>query len=197
MIPVGISGMSDMELILQLARLEEQGENDQLGEEGIQSTPLRGVLRGESSLSVGEDQGQGQSLDNECATPPKAVEPRSTQSAPSGGKVHSASGDEELQALADLEKELGLDDLQLYLDSTSSTASTPAASSGGGNRAFKTPDMKTARSDSSMMAGTGGSQNSFATPASTMNTAQKVSDDDDNLDELERYLESLSAPPPK
>jgi hypothetical protein len=114
---------------------------------------------------------------------------------PSGPKTHSASGNEELQALADLEKELGLDDLQLYLDSTS-TASTPAVN-GGGSRVFKTPDMKSARSDSSLTAETGGSQASFATPASVMNTAQKAPDEDDNLDELERYLESLSAPPPK
>jgi hypothetical protein len=185
--------MSDMELILQLARLEEQGENDQLGEDGIQNTSLQIDQRGESSLSPG-------GVPSPCTrltSPSSAEEPHAiSQLTPSGPKTHSASGDEELQALADLEKELGLDDLQLYLDSTSSTTSTPA-NNGGESRVFKTPDMKSAKYDSSMTAETGGSQNSFATPASVMNTVQKVPDDDDNLDELERYLESLSAPPPK
>jgi hypothetical protein len=167
--------MSDMELILQLARLEEQGENDQLGEDGIQSTSLQVDQKGSSSSSVGD----GPSLGTALTTPPSAEEPypsTSTQMTPIGPKTPTASGDEELQALADLEKELGLDDLQLYLDSTSST---------------------TSRSDSSMTAEVGGPQSPFPTPASVMNTAQKVPDDDDNLDELERYLESLSAPPPK
>lgn len=187
--------MSDMELILQLARLEEQGENDQLGEDGIQSTSLQVDQKGSSSSSVGD----GPSLGTGLTTPPSAEEPypsTSTQMTPIGPKTPTASGDEELQALADLEKELGLDDLQLYLDSTSSTTSTPATH-GGGNRVFKTPDMKSSRSDSSMTAEVGGPQSPFPTPASVMNTAQKVPDDDDNLDELERYLESLSAPPPK
>jgi hypothetical protein len=184
--------MSDMELILQLARLEEQGENDQLGEDGIQNTSLQGDQKAEGSSST---EG-GPTLGTGLTTPPSAEEPHTiAQVTPSGPKTHSASGNEELQALADLEKELGLDDLQLYLDSTS-TASTPAVN-GGGSRVFKTPDMKSARSDSSLTAETGGSQASFATPASVMNTAQKAPDEDDNLDELERYLESLSAPPPK
>jgi hypothetical protein len=185
--------MSDMELILQLARLEEQGENDQLGEDGIQNTSLQVDQTGESSLTPGGVPSPGTRL----TTPPSAEEPHAiSQLAPSGPKTHPASGDEELQALADLEKELGLDDLQLYLDSTSFTTSTPAVN-GGESRVFKTPDMKSARSDSAMTAQTSGSQTSFATPASVTNTAQKVPDDDDNLDELERYLESLSAPPPK
>lgn len=183
--------MSDMELILQLARLEEQGENDQLGEDGIHSAVTQGDQKADGSSSTGA----GSALGTGLTTPPSAEEGQgSAQVTPSGPKTHAASGDEELQALADLEKELGLDDLQLYLDSTSSTTSTPAAPSG--SRAFKTPDMKGAQSDSYVGGETGGSQTSFATPATAMNTAQKVADDDDNLDELERYLESLSAPPP-
>lgn len=127
------------------------------------------------------------------------------------------TGNDEIKALADLEKELGLDDLQLFLDSSSTSMPLTASS-------YKSPEGKSSKSDCSMGVETGGSVTSFATAVSGgIFTSQKEiekskegvngtgtgtgngkesgsgvgkDDDDDNLDELERYLESLSAPSP-
>ena len=120
----GVSGMSDMELIMQLARAEE----DRLGE-------------GDEEGEAGGDKGEGKK-----------------------GKANV-----ELQALEDLEKELGLDELQLFLDGPSTKAG--GGGGGGGTDAGRTD-----------------------TPGGKATTATKAAadDDDDNLDELERYLQSLS-----
>ena len=186
--------MTDIELIMQLARLEEIGEMNQLGENGISQSNSKENLKKEdtnqsnsssSPLNVLEEIKQGvdkdvqedSSLSQNLITPKKIVK-------------DTHKGNDELQALADLEKELGLDDLQLYLDSTSSTPLnliTPNT---------KKPDNKNVKSDFSMGVETGGSNGSFATPVTVMKGSQ-IEEDDDNLDELERYLESLSVPTTK
>ena len=185
--------MSDMELIMQLARLESQEDEDKLGEDGV-------INGGGGS---GDDE-NGQRLSNNESIKSNQDFPTSSSHIVSEIGIGSDSkmiknsigsanlttndGHEELQALADLEKELGLDDLQLFLDSTSS----PDISS------FKSPEGKSGKSNISMGVETGGSVTSFNTAVTGFNTSQKVDniDDDDNLDELERYLESLSAPTP-
>lgn len=157
--------MSDMELIMQLARLEgeEQAEKNQQGEEGSNFEGCDSVFTVAVVAEVS---------DNRDAE----VTPLKGSVSASASQPLAAGGDDELQALADLEKELGLDDLQLYLDSAGSAKSTTV----------KTPNFQSpegSKLDLSMAVETGGS--------SKMNA-----DDDDNLDELERYLESLSAPNP-
>lgn len=195
---LGLSGMTDIELIMQLARLEEIGEMNQLGENGISSsnsnskenltknegesfhlnssdTPLK-VLEEENKGSVKGVQQEDLFASKNLITPKKIIK----------DNTHTEENDE-LKALADLEKELGLDELQLYLDSTSSTPApsnliTPNA---------KNFDNKNSKSNFSMGVETGGSLGSFATPVTVIKSNQ-IEEDDDNLDELERYLESLS-----
>ena len=135
----GVSGMSDMELIMQLARAEE----DRLGD---------GDEEGETEGDAGRDQGKDRGRDKK-------------------GKANV-----ELQALEDLEKELGLNELQLFLDgpSTKAGGGGGAAAGGGGT------GTDTGRTDTP-----GGKATTTATKAA-------ADDDDDNLDELERYLQSLS-----
>jgi len=72
--------------------------------------------------------------------------------------------------LEELEKELGLDELQLFLDAPKSTDGKGAGAGAAG----------------------GSGAASAARPAAAAAAAPAA--DDDNLDELERYLESLSAP---
>ena len=187
--------MSDMELIMQLARLEEhEEEEDRLGEDGV--TSLVGVDKDPLGQGTGPSDVDALKISNVAAT-------SSSRSGGVGGTsdvfrakngiatdrpCNPNNGNEELKALADLEKELGLDDLQLFLDSSP----TPAISN------FKSPEGRSGRSDTSMGVETGGSVTSFNTAATGFNSSQKVdeNDDDENLDELERYLESLSAPSP-
>ena len=101
----------------------------------------------------------------------------------------------ELHALEELEKELGLGDLTLLTSSASiitSSSSTSGAGDGSGSNINKNDsgiggsDVKEAGDDISI-----------ATPAlpssasaAPTTTAQQ---DDDNLDELEKYLQSLTA----
>ena len=125
------TGMSDMELIMQLARAEE----DRLGDlhDAADDTPTAAAGIG------GNDSGSA-----------------------------SKAANVEMRALEELEKELGLDELQLFLDAPKSTDGKGAGASGGSGAA------------------------SAARPAAAAAPAPAA--DDDNLDELERYLESLSAP---
>ena len=185
--------MSDMELIMQLARLE-----DKLDEDGV----ISGSAVRDDEKGQGQRQGQGQGLSNNDASKSNEDFPSSSSYMNSENgtigdmkmiKSKTGTADllpedrhEELQALADLEKELGLDDLQLFLDSTPSPDMT----------SFKSPEGKSGKSNFSMAVETGGSVSSFNTAVTGFNSSQKVDniDDDDNLDELERYLESLSAP---
>ena len=160
---------------MQLARLEgeEEAQTNRHSDEG-------GMFEGTDS-TFGAANTEISEFGEVDATPMKGS---ASLSAP---QPLAASGNQELQALADLEKELGLDDLQLYLDSTVSAPSATKKSN-----TFQSPEGS--KSD---LNGTekGASGQPFATPSSKV--AQKPNeDDDDNLDELEKYLESLSAPSP-
>lgn len=184
--------MTDIELIMQLARLEEIGEMNQLGENGVSSSNSKENLNKEESflsdssdtplnILEEENKGSGKGVQEDLFSSKNLITPKKIVK-----DAHTEENDE-LKALADLEKELGLDELQLYLDSTSST---PAPSN------LITPntknvDNKSSKSNFSMGVETGGSLGSFATPATAIKNNQ-IEEDDDNLDELERYLESLS-----
>ena len=130
------TGMSDMELIMQLARAEE----DRLGDlhDAADDTP---TAAGGAGGPGGNDSGSA-----------------------------SKAANVEMRALEELEKELGLDELQLFLDAPKSTDGKGAGAAGGSGAA------------------------SAARPPAAAAAAAAPAADDDNLDELERYLESLSAP---
>lgn len=184
--------MSDIELIMQLARLEEQEEEDRLGENGLKNdcTDSNEQGGGEGGVKTDITAGLGEGGTSQSAISSSLNKMDSTTPRQSGEN-------DELRALADLEKELGLDDLQLFLDTS---GGAPGGGSGVGSvgQTFQSPDGKGSNksSDMSMAVETGGSITSFAT-STTLTSSQKVVDDDDNLDELERYLESLSATPSK
>jgi hypothetical protein len=191
--------MTDVELIMQLARLEEIGEMNQLGENGISASNSKDNLKKEDSIlsrssntptNILEEENQGgaKGVQDESSLSPNLITPKKT--------TDTHTGNDELQALADLEKELGLDDLQLYLDSTSTSTSVTTPPLNLVTPNTKTNDNKNSKSDFSMGVETGGSTGSFATPATVMKGSQ-IEEDDDNLDELERYLESLSVPTKK
>lgn len=88
-------------------------------------------------------------------------------SAPSTPARNSSTG-KDLMALEELERELGLSDLQLF----GNDKSTPTASSHSAPATTK----------------------KFTTPATGTKSGGDIFDDVDELDELEKYLESLSAP---
>ena len=104
----GVSGMSDSELIMQLARAEE----DRLGD-------------GED---YDHEDGAGRAGGVNTTGAAGGVTPSSTTNTTTTGKSNV-----ELQALEDLEKELGLDDLQLFLSDPprTGTKSDLAANSAG------------------------------------------------------------------
>ena len=172
--PTGLSGMSDMELIMQLARLE--------GEEEAQTNRHSDEGNNFEGAETAQSNGEKSEFGEVEATPMKGSVPLSAS------QPLAASGNQELQALADLEKELGLDDLQLYLDST-----TNAASATKKPATFQSPEA----SKSNVSNGTeNGTSAHLTTPTSSKVNQKSNEDDDDNLDELEKYLESLSAPSP-
>ena len=103
----GVSGMSDSELIMQLARAEE----DRLGD-------------GEDY----DDEGKGTN-----GTAPTPTTP--TQSNSKTGTTNKSNV--EMQALEELEKELGLDDLQLFLNEpTKSTNKSDGTGNSTGDNSF-------------------------------------------------------------
>ena len=102
----------------------------------------------------------------------------------------------ELYALEELEKELGLGDLTLLTASSASIITSSSSTSGAGDGS----GSNTNKNDSGIGSGDvkeAGDDISIATPAppssasaAPTTTAQQ---DDDNLDELEKYLQSLTA----
>lgn len=192
--------MTDVELIMQLARLEEIGEMNQLGENGISASNSKDNLKKEDSILSRSSNTPTNILEEKNQGGVKGVQDESSLSqnliTPKKITTDTHTGNDELQALADLEKELGLDDLQLYLDSTSTSTSVSSPPLNLVTPNTKNNENKNSKSDFSMGVETGGSTGSFATPATVMKGSQ-VEEDDDNLDELERYLESLSVPTKK
>lgn len=146
--------MSDMELIMQLAKLEEQEEDEPLespvtkeGTDGAESCSeitktdefeLNDCITNSDDSSivmVNDDMRGGTDTSSPIQAPVGVIH--------SGVKNTNFKLNTELQDLADLEKELGLDDLQLFLDS-SSPSLVPCISP-----SFKSPDAK--KSDKSGM----------------------------------------------
>jgi len=141
-----VSGLSDMELILQLAQAEDPSES--------------------------------------------SLEPNSNVAIPPVTNTVVSNRFEELQALEDLEKELGLGELGL---SSSGLVQVPGnnstlVSSGDGK---STNTVVAKESPSSFDGGIAAVEVSVAStvPATPVVTVQE---DDDNLDELEKYLQSLT-----
>ena len=105
----GVSGMSDSELIMQLARAEEDRLGDGEDYDHEDGTGRAGGVNTTAGAGAG-------------------ATPSSTTNTTTTGKSNV-----ELQALEDLEKELGLDDLQLFLSDPprTGTKSDLAANSAG------------------------------------------------------------------
>jgi len=191
------ASMSDEELIMQLAKAEEDedlGDGDDADENEGEALDLQtlsakvrpsdssssssssssasssafsssssapGPLEASSGAAAADPDAQG---DTAASAPAPAPAPASASAPASGSTTAAAGGLAELQALEDLEKELGLDDLQLFTgmqfgdSSASASASSPASASASG---------------------------AGAEPAASAGT-------DDDLDELEAYLQSIS-----
>jgi hypothetical protein len=157
-----LSGLSDMDLIMQLAELEGTGTSSGAGDDGDGGGSGRHSLSEEVSFSREGAVGAGNGASN-------------SSSSSSNQKQGALSS--ELQDLEDLERELGLDSFALF--------------GGGGGGGGEGVSGETA----SGAAGVGtGTENASATSADTStstNRAAAPDDDDDNLDELEKYLQSL------
>jgi hypothetical protein len=97
----------------------------------------------------------------------------------------------ELQALEDLEKELGLDEFNVSTTSAVGARASASVVGGSNSVAHTTPSNKGDLSSTgavSMVASAGvGAQ---LTPMSACSK-----EDDDNLDELEKYLQNLNSTP--
>lgn len=146
--PAGASGISDLELIMQLARAE--GADDKEGSGGLSG-------------------------------PSSALSSKSTSSDTLAAAAANTAN-VELQALEELERELGLDDFQLFRSDASSTSSSASASS------------KAVVSDGSALGGgAAGDGGSGSGDDSGKGAAAGSGTDEDNLDELEQYLQSLSS----
>jgi hypothetical protein len=98
----------------------------------------------------------------------------STSSLPAATSSEGQAANMELQALEELERELGLDDLNLF---KSPSAGTAAGVSGAA---------------STISATTTSTVSNISQPISTMASATSATSDEDNLDELEKYLQSLN-----
>ncbi len=149
------SGFSDAELIMQLAQLEGDAPGDSsssVSDQGVDSDDF--TLIGRRSAA--------------SAASAATTTPVSKSSSAALGRANM-----ELQALEELEKELGLGDMQLFSGGSSNKAApTSAAEEKPGSSKQTTPAAKAAPSAS-------------ATPAA---------EEEEELDELEKYLQSLSAP---
>lgn len=172
----------DEDLIKQLAQLDESEESQSSGEL-VSSVPSSSgsvnVHREESGNDSAGSAASGEAssddylminaASNETAPPPAPS--TSNSAAPPQAPSSSAAG-KELLALEELERELGLSDLQLFGDK--GKPSTPTSSTHGASATTPTTTKK------------------YTTPASS----KKVDsfEDIDDLDELEKYLESLTAP---
>jgi hypothetical protein len=158
-----LSGLSDMDLIMQLAELEGTGTSSGAGDDGDGGGSGRHSLSEEVSFSREGAVGAGNGASN-------------SSSSSSNQKQGALSS--ELQDLEDLERELGLDSFALF------------GGAGGGGEGVSGETASGA-------AGVGtGTENASATSADTStststNRAAAPDDDDDNLDELEKYLQSL------
>ena len=143
--PTNSAGLSDLDLIMQLARAEEDS-------------------------SSGAGAGGSGAVDSLLPPPPSSG--AGSIGASSSSDAISTANDE-LQALEDLEKELGLDDLNLFGSSKSTGAS----------------------GDDGKGASTGGSSFGGAAGGSSGggSSAAKLTTEDDDLDDLEKYLQSLSS----
>lgn len=149
---------------------DDYGFNDDLNEIKFTPSPIK-VPINPSLLSDEELIMQlAQAEDNESILPPKISSASSAAAADNSANV-------ELQALEDLERELGLDDLNLFKSNTPTTNPIPSSNS------------TSSLHSSNTTAGSG--TTTSATVASTTVNASSVTDDD-NLDELEKYLQSLS-----
>lgn len=97
----------------------------------------------------------------------------------------------ELHALEELEKELGLDDLNLLV-SNSSTASGKVAKNS--STAHHNNGSESKQEDGKGNAVDAEEVSASVLPSSTPSVSVKavVQEDDDNLDELEKYLQSLA-----
>lgn len=163
--PSNVAGLSDAELIMQLARAEGDSGQDGLGAvDPFLVTPASdSSLGGASASALGSGAGSGAGTTSSGAG---IVEPAGT-------------ANDELQALEDLERELGLDDLQLFrMDSTPASASMGG---GGGGSSGSLGEARKAGGEGGdkMASGVGGSAGAV--------------DESDELDELEKYLQSLSS----
>eukprot|EP01034_Spumella_vulgaris_P025119 gene25119-31536_t len=173
----GISGLSDMELIMQLAQLE--GDDDDTVVFNSSTNNNNNNNNEESSSASGSISDQGVDCDDftligvvsrdKTTTTPSSA----TNSAKQTPSTTTSVANMELQALEELERELGLGDMNLF-------------SGGSAEGSLKTPLKEGA-------AGSIKPTSSFkSTPAPAASHSQQ--EDDDNLDELEQYLQSLSAP---
>jgi hypothetical protein len=148
--------MSDLELIMQLARAEEE---DGLGNDDDADEPVAALagLQTLSSRSPLGDTRHFKADTSPASTTTSLTSINSAASLSAASAVAAPRGEAELQALEDLEKELGLGDLNLFSGMQFGDANSSPRLSG-----------------------------------EAKNTNMGGSNGDDDLDELEKYLQSIS-----
>lgn len=158
------SNLSDLDLIMQLAELES----------GVSSEEFSFVQNNNNNNSTAAISSTSTSSSFSAV---EAGTPSGSETSKGTSKSTSKAPASELQVLEELERELGLDN---FLAGISTGDSSKAGAGGGGG-------------------GGGGSSAGVAeADASSKQSASSVAasllSDDDNLDELEKYLQSLGSP---
>jgi hypothetical protein len=146
----------DMDLIKQLAQLAEDDSDDL-------HSPHQTAASSSSTIAPPHV--------NSSSTTSTSSNKNSNNVAPPSNSLASPTAKGELEALEDLEKELGLADLQLFSNEKTKVNATSEQS----------PAVVTSKPSTSS-----------AAPSDSASKAIASNDIEDNLDELERYLQSLS-----
>lgn len=165
-LPVGSNPKSyiDEDLMKQLAQFDESDSVSVSHQSAHEGNHLNIESNGEDLLDTSAPASSNLSAENSSTYAEKS----NTET----NVGNTSTNNSDLFALEELERELGLSDLQLFGDKEKKLHSTPKASSASASSSMK----------------------KAATPATDSKVAKDLFDDVDDLDELEKYLESLSAP---
>jgi len=161
------AGLSDMDLISQLAELENDSIRSRDDSTGNSSSHSSGVAASDNSEAKKQYHEAGSSiLMAGSSASPAACGADTTGSSSSISKTAT----NELQALEELEKELGLDNFALF--SSNAYGASSAEQTGANAPAPETADSTVA--------------------VAMTSTSNSAAGNDDDLDELEQYLQSLA-----
>ena len=183
------TGVSNEDLIAQLAYAEQllgtEGSNDGdsvvSGMGGGRQSPLLMPFDTTDSASISRTADHGF----------PSADPEDTGVMENGptSSGHDANMNKELLALEELEKELGLDDLNLLPSATTNGGNTDKDNSGNGTPSTSSSFVLV---DQNNPGSTGKDLTTNGPTSSTSNEPNEVDEMDVNLDELEEYLQSIN-----